>query len=39
VAGIPVSPFFPELSDHYLLCTTETNTKDDMDALIKEVVS
>jgi len=39
VAGIPVSPFFPELLDHYLVCATETNTREDMDALIKEVGS
>lgn len=39
VAGLSVSPFYPELPDHYLLCATETNTKEDMDALIKEVGS
>ena len=37
VAGLPLSPHYPELSDHYLLCVTETKTKDDMDAFIKEV--
>ncbi len=39
VAGIPLSPFFPEFPDHYLLCATEANTREDMDALIKEVGS
>jgi glycine dehydrogenase subunit 1 len=39
VAGLPVFPFLPELPDHYLLCVTETNTRQDMDALIKEVGS
>jgi len=39
VAGLLVTPFFPELPDHYLFCTTEANSKEDMDALIKEVGS
>lgn len=39
VAGLSIAPFYPELSDHYLLCATETNTREDMDALIKEVKS
>jgi len=39
VAGIDISTFYPELPDHYLLCATETNTREDMDALIKEVGS
>jgi glycine dehydrogenase subunit 1 len=37
VAGLPLSPFYPELENHYLLCVTETCSKDDMDLLIKEV--
>jgi len=39
VAGLDLSPFYPELKDHYLLCATEATAKEDMDALIKEVVS
>jgi len=39
VAGMPVSRYFPDLPDHYVLCATETNTREDMDALIKEVGS
>lgn len=37
LAGLPLKPFYPELSDHYLLCVTETIKKDDMDKLIQEV--
>jgi glycine dehydrogenase subunit 1 len=37
VAGLPLSPYYPELTDHYLLCVTETKTKDDLDELIKEM--
>jgi glycine dehydrogenase subunit 1 len=37
VAGLPLGSFYPELKHHYLLCVTETSTKEDMDFLIKEV--
>jgi glycine dehydrogenase subunit 1 len=37
VAGLPISRFYPELSHHYLLCVTETVSKKDMDAFVKEV--
>lgn len=37
VAGLPLAAHFPELEGHYLLCVTETKTKDDMDALVKGV--
>lgn len=39
VAGMDISTFYPELPGHYLLCATETITREDMDALIKEVGS
>ena len=39
VAGLPLEPYYPELTDHYLLCVTETSSKADMDALVKEVKS
>ena len=39
VAGLPLAKYYPELSDHYLLCATETVSKADMDALVKEVQS
>jgi glycine dehydrogenase subunit 1 len=37
VAGLSLAPYYPELSSHYLLCVTETRSKDDMDALVREV--
>jgi len=37
LAGIPLVCYYPELADHYLFCVTETRSKDDMDALAKEV--
>ena len=39
VAGIPLDCHYPELTDHYLLCATETTRKADMDARVKEVTS
>jgi glycine dehydrogenase subunit 1 len=37
VAGLPLSRFYPELTGHYLLCVTETMSRQDMDDLVKEV--
>jgi glycine dehydrogenase subunit 1 len=39
IAGIPLSQFYPELPDHYLLCATETSSREDLDLLVKEVTS
>jgi glycine dehydrogenase subunit 1 len=39
VAGLSIVPHYPELANHYLLCVTETRTKDDMDVLVREVRS
>jgi len=39
IAGLPLVRFYPELSDHYLICVTETKTKEDLNALVKEVIS
>ncbi len=39
VAGLSLAPYYPELANHYLLCVTETKTKEDMDALVKEITS
>jgi len=39
VAGLSIAPHYPELANHYLLCVTETRSKDDMDALVWEVRS
>ena len=39
VAGLPLVRFYPDLTDHYLFCVTETISKDDMDMLAGEVES
>ena len=39
IAGIPLECYYPELVDHYLLCATETLSKEDMDLLVREVTS
>ena len=39
VPGIPLAPYYPELANHYLLCVTETMSKEDMDFLVREVTS
>jgi len=39
VAGLSLAPYYPELADHYLLCVTETRSRNDMDALVREVKS
>jgi glycine dehydrogenase subunit 1 len=37
VAGLPLAEYYPELTDHYLLCVTETMSKNDMDVLVREI--
>jgi glycine dehydrogenase subunit 1 len=39
VAGLPLAPYFPELSGRYLLCVTETRSKADMDRLVSQLKS
>jgi glycine dehydrogenase subunit 1 len=39
IAGLGLAPYYPELANHYLLCVTETRSKDDMDTLVREVKS
>jgi len=39
VAGVSIGKDYPELANHYLLCVTETKTKEDLDTLVKEVRS
>lgn len=39
VAGVPLEAYYPELTGQYLLCVTETSTREDMDALVKEIAS
>ena len=34
ITGLPLECYYPELSDHYLLCVTETISKEDMDTLV-----
>jgi glycine dehydrogenase subunit 1 len=39
VAGLPLASYYPELTDHYLLCVTETMDRGDLDLLVREVQS
>jgi len=39
VAGLLLTKYYPELKSHYLLCVTETMSKNDMDSFISEVKS
>jgi glycine dehydrogenase subunit 1 len=39
VAGLPLGEYYPELDGQYLLCVTETISKEDMDTLVQEVAS
>ena len=39
VAGLPLAPYYPELAGHYLMCVTETMSKEAIDILIREVKS
>lgn len=39
IAGLSLAPYYPELVNHYLLCVTETRSKEDMDSLVREVKS
>ena len=37
IAGLPLECHYRELPNHYLLCVTETLSKEDMDALVEEL--
>jgi glycine dehydrogenase subunit 1 len=37
LAGASLAKYYPELPNAYLLCVTETKTKEDMDLLVKEI--
>jgi glycine dehydrogenase subunit 1 len=37
IAGLPLECHYPELADHYLLCVTETISKEDMDRLVEAI--
>ncbi len=39
VPGLSLFSYYPELSNCYLICVTETTSKDDMDMLIREAIS
>lgn len=39
IPGLDLSPYYPELAGYYLLCVTETKTKEDLDMLVKEVTA
>jgi glycine dehydrogenase subunit 1 len=39
VPGLALKPFYPELANHYLLCVTETKSREAMDAFVREVTS
>ncbi len=39
VGGLPLGAYYPDLADCALVCATETSSKADMDALVKEVTS
>ena len=39
IAGLSLALYYPELANHYLLCVTETSSRDDMDTLIREIKS
>lgn len=39
VAGLSLSKYYPEMENCYLLCVTETSTKEDLDVLVSEVSS
>jgi glycine dehydrogenase subunit 1 len=39
VAGLSLETYYPELKNRFLFCVTETKSKEDMDRLVKEIVS
>jgi glycine cleavage system P protein (glycine dehydrogenase) subunit 1 len=39
IAGLPLEPYFPKYKECYLLCVTETKTREDLDAFVKEVAA
>lgn len=39
VMGLALGPYYPALSNHYLICVTETKSKADLNALLKEVIA
>ncbi|MFO7800846.1 MAG: aminomethyl-transferring glycine dehydrogenase subunit GcvPA [Desulfovermiculus sp.] len=39
VPGLPLGRYYPDLTEHMLVCATETKSKQDLDTLVKEVCS
>jgi glycine dehydrogenase subunit 1 len=39
VPGLSLAPYYPELAAHYLICVTETKSREDMDRLVREIES
>jgi len=39
IPGLALKTFYPELAHHYLVCVTETKSRETMDAFVKEVSS
>ncbi|MEE9122055.1 MAG: aminomethyl-transferring glycine dehydrogenase subunit GcvPA [Syntrophobacteria bacterium] len=39
VAGLPLAHYYPELANHYLMCVTETKTREDIDTLVRGIQS
>ena len=37
LAGVPLAPHYPELSNSLLLCATELNTQEEMDRLAEKL--
>ena len=37
IAGLPLECYYPELANHYLLCVTETISKEDMDEFVRKI--
>jgi len=39
VPGLSLAPYYPELGNHFLLCVTETKSREDMDTFVRELQS
>jgi len=39
VPGLSLASYYPELANHYLLCVTETKSREDIDTLVREIES
>lgn len=39
IAGLPLKKYYPKLANHYLMCVTETRSKEEIDNLVQEAIS